>query len=71
MTIQPVPAGAEKDRSFAAFAGAQIDRPGDAGCEPDGEPLAALADDGQDPVPAFQVQGLDVRARGFGYTKPV
>jgi hypothetical protein len=39
--VQP-PVGGEEDRAVAAFAGGQVDRPGGARRERDGDDLAAL-----------------------------
>src|SRR5271154_4611831 len=64
--VQPPPAGGQEDRAVAAFAGGQVDRPGGAGSERDGDDLAALAGNGQGPVPAFQAQVLDVSAGEIG-----
>jgi hypothetical protein len=44
----------------------QINRPGSARCQRDGDDLAALAGDGQRPVAALQTQVLDVRALNRG-----
>jgi hypothetical protein len=49
--------GGQEDRSFAALADGQVDRPGGARRERDGDDLAVLAGDGERPVPA-----LDARA---------
>jgi len=40
-------------------------------CQRDGDDLAALAGDGQGPVPAFQAQLLDVGAGGLRDPQPV
>jgi hypothetical protein len=61
----------EEDGSVAAFAGGQVDRPGGAGRERDGDDLAALAGDRQGPVPALQAQVLDVSAGGLRDPQPV
>jgi hypothetical protein len=39
--------------------------------ERDGDDLAALAGDGQGPVPALRAQVLDVGADGLRYPQPV
>jgi hypothetical protein len=49
--------GGQEDRSRAALADGKVDRPGGARRERDGDDLAALARDGERPVPA-----LDARA---------
>ena len=42
VAVQPPPACGEEDRAVAAFAGGQVDRPGGARRERDGDDLAAL-----------------------------
>src|ERR1035437_6403933 len=61
----------EEDGAVAAFAGGQVDRPGGAGRERDGDDLAALAGDRQGPVPALQAEVLDVSASGLRDPQPV
>jgi len=43
MAIQPPPVSGEEDGPVAAFPGGQVDRPGGAGRQRDGDDLAALA----------------------------
>ncbi len=69
--VQPPPVGGEEDWPATAFAGGQVDRPGGARCERDGDDLAALAGDGQGSVPALEAQVLDVGAGGLRYPQPV
>ena len=69
--VQPPPVGGQEDRSFGALADGQVDRPGGARRERDGDDLAALAGDGQRPVPAFEAQVLDVGAGGLRDPQPV
>ena len=69
--VQPLPVRAEEDRPIHAFADGQVDRPGCAGCERDGDDLAALAGDDKRPVPALDAQVLDVRASCFGDPQPI
>jgi hypothetical protein len=45
--VQPPSVGGQEDGPVAPFPGGQVDRPGDARCERDGDDLAALAGDGQ------------------------
>jgi hypothetical protein len=71
MPVQPPPVRRNEDRSVSAFTGGQVDRSGGARRERDGGDLAALAGDGQGPVPTFRAQLLDVGAGGFGYPQPV
>jgi len=70
------PAEASASRSQCSRLGAalpdgQADRPRGPRRERDHDVLAALADDRQGPVPAFQAQRLDVRAGGFRDPQPV
>jgi hypothetical protein len=71
MAVQPPPVRGKEDRTISAFIGGQVDRSGGAGCQRDGDDLAALAGDGKGPVPAFQAQLLDVGAGGLRYPQPV
>ena len=63
--VQPPPVMGEENGAVAAFSGGQVDRPGGAGRQRDGDDLAALAGDRQGPVPALEVQVLDVSAGGL------
>ena len=63
--VQAAAVGGEEDRSFAAFADGQVDRPGGPGCEGDDGLLAALAGDGQGAVAALRAQVLDIGAGGL------
>jgi hypothetical protein len=69
--VQPPPARGQEDRAIAALAGGQVDRPGGARGERDGDDLAALAGDRQGPVPALDAQVLDVSAGGLRDPQPV
>ncbi len=71
VTVQPLAVTAEEERSFAAFPDGQVDRSGGAGREPDGDLLAALADDAEGPVPALKAECLDISAGGLGDAQPV
>jgi hypothetical protein len=71
MTVQPPSISGEENRPLAAFAGGQVDRAGGAGSERNDDDLAALAGDGQRPVPALQTQMLDVGAGRLRYPQPV
>ena len=55
----------------AAFADDQIDRSGGAGRERDGDVLAALAQDQQGAVTAFQAESFDVGTDRFRHPQPV
>ena len=63
--VQPPPVMGEENGAVAAFSGGQVDRPGGAGRQRDGDDLAALAGDRQGPVPALEAQVLDVSAGGL------
>jgi hypothetical protein len=69
--VQPPPIGGQEHRPICTFADGQVDRPRGARRERDGDDLAALAGDGQRPVPAFQAQLVDVGAGGLGDPQPV
>jgi hypothetical protein len=63
--VQPPAVPGQEHGPVGALADGQIDRPGGARCQRDGDDLAALAGDGQRPVAALQAQVLDVRAGGL------
>ena len=65
--VQPAPVRSDEQRSFGTFTDSQVDGPGGARRERDGDDLAALAGDHQGAVPAFQAQLLDVGAGGLGH----
>jgi hypothetical protein len=69
--VQPPPVRGEEQRSFGPLAGRQVDRPGGARRERDGDDLAAFAGDDQGAVAALQAQVLDVRAGGLRDPQPV
>ncbi len=69
--VQPPTVRSQEEGSVAALADGQVDRPGGARGERDGDDLAALASDHQGAVPALDAQGLDAGAGGFGDTQPV
>ena len=71
MPIQPLSIRGEEDRPFARLADHQVHRAGGPRREGNGDDLAALACDGDGPVPAFQAQRLDVRAGGLRHPQPV
>jgi hypothetical protein len=56
--VQPPAVSGQEDRSFAALADGQVDRPGGARRERDGDDLAALAGDDESPVPALHAESL-------------
>jgi hypothetical protein len=69
--VQPLSVRAEENRPAHALADGQVDRPGRARCQRDGDDLAALARDDQRAVPALDAQVLDVSAGGLGDPQPV
>ena len=69
--VQPPPVRGQEHRPVHALADGQIDRSGSARRQRDGDDLAALAGDGQSPVPAFQAQVLDVGASSLRDPQPV
>jgi hypothetical protein len=60
--VQPMIIRRQEDRPFYALADGQVDCPGGARHERDGDDLAALAGDRQGPLPTLDTQGLDVGA---------
>jgi len=71
MPVQPLAIAGYEDRSLAALADGQVDRPGGPRRERDGDDLAAFAGDQQGPVAALDAQRFDVGASGFGHAQPV
>ena len=71
MPVQAAPVAGEEEGAVAAFSGGQVDRPGGARGERDGDDLAALAGDPQRPVATLEAQVLDVSAGGLGDPRPV
>jgi hypothetical protein len=66
MPVQSAAIGSQEDRALAALADGQVDRPGGARRQRDGDDLAALTGDHQGAVPALDAQRLDIGARGLG-----
>ncbi len=69
--VQSPPVTGQENVPVRSFADDQVDRPGGARRQRDSNDLAALAGDGQGPVPAFQAQVLDVGAGGLRHPQPV
>jgi hypothetical protein len=69
--VQPSSVRGQEHWPFCALADGQVDCPGGARRQRDGDHLAALTGDRHRPVPAFQAQLLDVRAGGLGDPQPV
>ena len=60
--VQPPPVGSQEHRPAGALADGQVDRPGGARGQRDGDDLAALAGDGQRPVPGTPSRASRSRA---------
>jgi len=58
--VQPPPVPGQEYGAIGAFTDGQVDCPGGARRERDGDDLAALAGDGQGPVATFKAQVLDI-----------
>jgi hypothetical protein len=70
VTVETVAVGTEEDRSLAAFADGEVDRPRRAGSEGDRDDLAALAQDRESPMPSLQADRLDVGPGGLRDAQP-
>jgi hypothetical protein len=66
VSVDSLSVRSQEDRPVKAFADGEIDRPGGARRERDGHDLAALAKDGEGAAAAFDAEGVDVGAEGFG-----
>jgi hypothetical protein len=71
MAVQPPPARGGEQWPFSALADRQVDRPGGARRERNGDDLAALAGYRQGPVPALQAKILDIGAGGLRDPQPI
>jgi len=71
VAVQPDASCGQEDRPVCAFADGEVDRPGGARREWNGDDLAALAGDHQGSVPAFDAQGLDVGAGRLRHAQAV
>jgi hypothetical protein len=69
--VQPPPVRGGKERPVGVLADRQVDRPGGARGQRDGDYLAALARDNQGAVAAFHAHVLDVRAGRLRHAQPV
>jgi hypothetical protein len=69
--VQPAAVRGQEHRCAGALADGQVDRPGGARRERDGDDRAALAGNRESPVAAFQIEVLDVGAGGLGDPQPV
>jgi hypothetical protein len=69
--VQPSAISSQEDRPGGALADGQVDRPGGARRQRDGDDLAALAGDGQRPVPTLGAERLDASAGGLRNPQPV
>jgi hypothetical protein len=63
--VQPLSVCGQEHRPDGALGDGKVDLPGHARRQRYGDDLAALAGDGQRPVPAIQAQVLDVGAGGL------
>ena len=77
-TIRPAPcrssrrpSSGQEHGTVGALADGQVDRPGGARCQRNGNDLAALAGDGHRPVTALQAQVPDIRAGRLGHAQAV
>jgi len=71
MAVHPLAFAAQEDRPVEAFSDRKVDGAGGAGCEWDGDDLAAFAQHGQGAVPALESEFVDVGAERFGEAQPV
>ena len=71
MPVQPPPVGRQENGPFHALADRQVDCPGGAWRERDGDDLPALAGDHQGAVPTLNPERLDIGVRSFGDPQPV
>jgi hypothetical protein len=60
VTIEALSIATQEDWTFGSFADDQVDGAGGAGCERDGDVLAALSQDHKGPVHALQAETFDV-----------
>jgi hypothetical protein len=67
----PGPVRAEEDRPVEPFPDRQVDRPRGPRGERDGDDLAALPQDRQGPVAAFETERVDISTQGFADPQPV
>jgi hypothetical protein len=68
MTVQSPPVGFDEDRTVESRADRQIDGSRHARCQRHRRGLAALADDGEGAMPAFETERVDVGADRFGHS---
>ena len=66
VAVHPLAIGTKKDRAVESLADREVDRPRGARCQRDGDDLAAVAQDGEGAVAAFNAEGVDVGAESFG-----
>ena len=71
VAVHPSTFDAEKDRPHRAFADVQIQCPPGAGCDRDGDVLAALSHDRQRAMSTLDRQVADVGVQRFGDPQPV
>jgi hypothetical protein len=71
MAVQTPSGAIAKDRTLGALADGQIDGPGGARRQRDGDDLAGLAHDGEGPMATLEAERLDVGAQRLGDPQPV
>jgi hypothetical protein len=71
VTVESSSVTAQEDRSLDPLADGEIDGPGSAWCEWNGDGLAALAQHGQGAMAAFDAESFDVSTERFGDPQPV
>jgi hypothetical protein len=69
--VEPPPIGRQEDGALATLADRQVDCPGGAGRERDGDDLPALAGDHQGAMTALDAEPLDIGVRSLGDAQPV
>jgi hypothetical protein len=69
--VQPPTVRSKEDRAFGALADGQVDRPGGARRERDGDDLAAFRGDDHGAMAALDAHDLNVGAGSFGHPQPV
>jgi hypothetical protein len=71
VAVEAAAVGWHEYGSLAAFPDGQVDGAGGARGEGNGDGLAAFTHDGEGAMPAFETEGFDVGAAGFGDPQPV
>jgi hypothetical protein len=71
VAVHPLAVLAEEDRPPCSPVDVELDGSGGSGRQGDCRPFAALADDLQDMVTAFEAEVVDVSFERFGHAQPV